>query len=101
MIGIVSKFTFLLKDSEYIAQKYDDSLRKYSYEGSKYIADFVGKYMFKDIYPKKWWEPGVYMQFEDTRMLIPKEYDKYLSRIYGDYMRIPEKEERDLHLEHK
>ena len=101
LIGIVSKFTFLLKDSEYIVQKYDDSLSKYSYEGSKYIADFVGKYMFKDIYPKKWWEPGVYMQFEDTRMLIPKEYDKYLSRIYGDYMRISEKEERDLHLEHK
>lgn len=28
----------------------------------------------------------VYVSFEDTKMPIPKKYDKYLTEIYGDYM---------------
>lgn len=37
------------------------------------------------------------MQFEDTTLPALKEYDEYLSYMYGDYMTIPSKEDRVTH----
>lgn len=34
-----------------------------------------------------------YVDFEDTKLPIPEDVNKYLTKIYGDYMRIPTKEE--------
>lgn len=42
---------------------------------------------------KKIYGNPVYKPFEDTRLPIPVEYDKYLRHIYGNYMQIPSKEE--------
>lgn len=33
-----------------------------------------------------------YVQFEDTKLPIPENYDEYLRNIYGDYMKLPPKE---------
>lgn len=35
---------------------------------------------------EKYNEDLIYVEFEDTKMAIPKEYDKYLTEIFGDYM---------------
>lgn len=34
----------------------------------------------------------MYVQFEDTKLPIPENYDDYLKNIYGDYMKLPSKE---------
>lgn len=81
--------------------KYCKLIKKYDYSKSKYIADFVGKYHFKDIYPKSWWEPAQLAKFEGEMVPIPSDYDKYLTQIYGDYMKIPRKTERIQHLQQK
>lgn len=39
-------------------------------------------------------EPAVKAKFENFEVRIPKNYDKILTQIYGDYMRIPPKEKR-------
>lgn len=37
------------------------------------------------------------MEFEDMRAMVPKRYDTYLSRQYGDYMKLPPVEKRVSH----
>lgn len=34
-----------------------------------------------------------FIKFEDIKLPIPNNYDKYLMKIYGDYMKIPSEEE--------
>ena len=40
---------------------------------------------------------GAYYDFEGLKLFGPKNYDLYLTRIYGDYMKIPSKEEQNKH----
>ena len=38
------------------------------------------------------------VQFEDTEIYVFNDYDYYLSNLYGDYMTIPEKANREHHM---
>lgn len=78
-------------------EKFTKLISKYKFSESDYIADFIGKYHFKDIYPKKWWTPVQWVDFEDEKVPIPNGYHYYLSRIYGDYMKVPDVEDREQH----
>lgn len=35
---------------------------------------------------KKFFDDLVYMEFEDTKLLVSKDWDEYLTECYGDYM---------------
>lgn len=97
LISLVKKCSIRLKNPEKYMQRHMKAMMAYSYENSSYIADYYGKYRFRDIYPKAWWEPGKLVKFEDTKVRIPSEYDKYLTRIYGNYMVMPDEKERVVH----
>lgn len=99
LITLFKKIPFFFKKEGKLQQKFDKAMKKYAYKNSRYIADFVGKYKFRDTYPKSWWEPGIMVAFEGIQVRIPSEYDKYLSRIYGDYMKIPKENEQITHRE--
>lgn len=88
-------------DVDLETKKYNKLIQKYSFKDSLYIADFVGKYHLKDIYPKKWWDPVSWVPFEDTIVPIPNGYHQYLTKIYGDYMVIPKKEDQVQHTTEK
>ena len=45
-------------------------------------------------YQRDDFEPAIKAQFEDFEVNIPKNYDKLLTQIYGDYMKIPPEEDR-------
>lgn len=99
LIFILKRMPFLFRNEEKLQQKFNRTMQKYSYENCEYIADFVGKYLFRDVYPKDWWEPGIMVDFEDVKARIPSKYDKYLTGIYGNYMEIPDEKERITHRE--
>ena len=40
-------------------------------------------------FPKKWFRDSVKLKFEDTYMKCPIDYDKYLSKQFGDYKKLP------------
>lgn len=42
----------------------------------------------------RWFEDVIEVPFEDTTVIIPKEYDAYLKLLYGDYMTPPPPEKR-------
>ena len=45
-------------------------------------------------YQRSDFEPAIKAKFEDFEVRIPKNYDKLLTQIYGDYMKIPPEEDR-------
>ena len=47
--------------------------------------------------PKSWFTDRVEYVFEGKLLYGSREYDKVLKYIYGDYMRIPDEEERKQH----
>ena len=53
--------------------------------------------------PRPWksksdfWLNEVYLRFEDGEYRVPKGYDNHLKSIYGDYMKLPPVEEREVH----
>jgi|SRR5690625_1491349 len=62
----------------------------YSIESSKYLYNICGSYGQKEYILKKYYDDPVYKIFEGHMLPLPKEWDKYLKNIYGDYM-IPRK----------
>ena len=42
--------------------------------------------------------PLIEVPFEDTKIYVFNDYDWYLKNLYGDYMKIPEKNNREHHL---
>ncbi|KEH99904.1 LicD family protein [Clostridium botulinum] len=70
-------------------------MTKYSIKESEYITELVTGYKYlKNKYPKKIFEKQVYKEFEGYKMPIPSGYDTYLTMAFGDYMKLPSKEER-------
>lgn len=50
------------------------------------------------IYRKNDFQEGISIQFEDIFVNAPKNYHNILKQIYGDYMKLPSKEERYNHI---
>ena len=74
-------------------------LRKVSYKHpfkeAEWVVNYVEFYGFhKGYFPKTWFSEGEKTIFENTEVFIPKHYDAYLRKMYGDYMQLPPEEKR-------
>ena len=54
----------------------------------------AGRKYKKNVLPRVWLEETVEMPFEDGRFPVSAYYDALLSRLYGDYRRLPPPEAR-------
>lgn len=62
-------------------------------------SEFVGCVVWlsggeRDIFPKAWFDETIKLKFEEYEFNVPKEYDKILKHIYGDYMQLPPEKDR-------
>lgn len=65
---------------------------------SRYLYDGMGMNVRRGAFPKKWLDETVELEFEGYKFPVPKEYDAYLTWLYGDYMQmIPVSERRTSH----
>ncbi len=71
-------------------KKFLKFLQTYQIEGSRYVADTGGMFVF----PHSWFAYTKKMPFENTIMKVPIGYDGYLTMVYGDYMQLPPEEKR-------
>lgn len=63
-----------------------------------YFASLSSSYdIRKETYPCIWFDKGLLVTFEDAQFIIPKEYDSYLTQLFGDYMQLPPIEKRTGH----
>ena len=40
------------------------------------------------------WSAAILTDFEDTKFYIPEKYDSFLKICYGDYMKLPDEDNR-------
>lgn len=78
---------FLIKKYEEIARKYNGIQTEDVFENSS--ANY-GKWVID----KENLAETIEMEFEGVKLRVPKGYDQYLTRIYGDYMQLPPVEKR-------
>lgn len=68
-----------------------------AFSKGKYIANYCGAWGQKEIVPKEWYGKGEKAVFEGIEVCIPQRFDKWLSQVYGDYMKLPPVEKRKSH----
>ena len=78
-------------------KKYIELAKQYAYDSSEFVYATGGAYKKKDIFPRAWLSEGAELMFEGVKFRVPTEYDKYLKRLYGDYMELPPVEKRVSH----
>lgn len=68
-------------------------------KNSKFVSVPAGRnHFFGEMYERKDFVETTKMEFEGNMWNIPKEYDKYLSHMYGTYMVVPEVGNREDHV---
>lgn len=81
-------------DLSSLQKNYLDSALKNSFDDSEYVFAAGGAYGARDIFPGKWFEKEIELQFENLSVKAFNGYDFYLTQLYGDYMTLPPEDER-------
>ena len=94
---IIIKFIAKILPKDYYAKKIISLGKKYPYETSKYAGCYVWGYGPQEKMKKEDYEKYIDVEFEGTKYKGLKEYDKYLTNLYKDYMQLPPEEKRVTH----
>lgn len=77
-----------------LTNKFLDQLGNKGLDNVKYCTSGTDRHVMET----KWFKEREYMQFEDMEVPVMKEWDAYLTKIYGDYMKLPKEEDRVCHV---
>lgn len=99
---IIVKYLFFIyakiKGKHYFGKKLASISKQHSYDDSDYVGCVVWRtYDKRDIYKREWLDESIEHKFEEKMLMIPKDYDYILSKIYGNYMKLPPVEKRVPH----
>lgn len=76
------------------AKKIEISIKKYQDDDGQYIAFIPSKLKEKEIFKTNLFEELIELKFENLLLPAPKEYHKILTQYYGDYLKLPPKEQQ-------
>lgn len=75
-------------------------MSKYSWDECEYVTELIGSVkgmLYK--HPKKWFASQKWVDFEGYKVPVMAGYDHYLTRIFGNYMQRPPKDQQ--HAKHQ
>lgn len=72
-------------------------LLSFDFDECDYVGYTNGSFGMRGIIDKSCFADGVKLQFEDEEFNAPVGYDRYLTKAYGDYMKLPPKEQQTGH----
>lgn len=105
ILNAISGFNkkFIYKIGETIPNKLKTDLSKLacpkdvkSYDTADFVCCLVDSFSIIPL-EREIFGDGTYLTFENLSVKIAKNYDLYLRKIYGDYMKLPPKEQRENH----
>lgn len=70
-----------------------------SLEKGEFLANIHGRWKNREIIPVEWYGEYTRYDFEGIKLCGIKEYDKYLSKLYNNYMQLPPVEKRIAHVD--
>ncbi len=88
LLMIIKKFKLIPKILKYL----DNIAIKY--KNTKKVACISGRYAEKEVMPSSYIEDYTLVDFEGEKYKAPIGYDEYLTKHYGDYMKLPPKEKQ-------
>lgn len=91
--GIGKIFIGKMTAWEAVAAK-DKLVKRVDYDEADIVGVMVEDYPAKEAVPKEFFGNGEEVEFEQTTIRIPENWEGYLRHTYGDYMKLPPKEER-------
>ncbi len=97
IIFSIIKFNSLFYSIDYAKKRYFSILNKENKKKTNNIINYGGAYLLKEITPRDIIDDIITHPFEGKQFNIPKDYDSYLTRLYGDYMKLPPEEKRASH----
>lgn len=80
-----------------LVDKVDKLARKYDFNNSKMVAAQTLNYGMKEILEKEEFEKYVELDFEGHRFMGISCYDRYLTNLFGDYMKLPPANQQRAH----
>ena len=89
---LIYYFTFMI-DYKYFLRKLDELKDIYNYEESQCVSLVVWESSMQ-AYDKTHFASYELLDFEGIKVKVPKDYEKLLKMVYGDYMELPPVERR-------
>lgn len=93
---IIYPFSHLIS-SRWICEKLNELCKKYPYDQSEFVTNIVWGYLPSECISRDVFKSIDKSEFEGYFFNIPVGGSTWLNRIYGDYMKLPPKEERIIH----
>lgn len=97
MAILSAKVLYLVPDAFFIKTVNDIASKKNTTSNYNYVCNFMGAWGKKEIITADCFAAVVKYRFEEREYCILREYDKYLSALYGDYMTPPPVEKQVSH----
>lgn len=98
MLGILKRLpTDKMFNAYNQKQIIDKILKKQDMYSSLVSGNIMGAYRDVEMIPTEWYGEESFYDFEGIKMRGIKEYHKYLTRLYGDYMKLPSEDSRKIH----
>jgi len=93
--GYIVKFCSYFVSVNKIHKVLDKTFKKYNSDTNNFILNLGSYYSAKkQTVPKEWYGTPRIVPFESMQVPVPKESEKLLTSIYGDYMQLPPEEKR-------
>lgn len=80
-----------------VKRKIDRTLVSHPLKNSRLAGTCMGAYFFHEFVPQEYFGHGSKVIFENIEVSAPEQVDKYLTHMYGDYMKLPPVEKRVSH----
>ena len=82
------------KGMQYWHTKIARYISKYPFDCSQWVGNITSQYGRKEIMHHSSFEQYIEMEFENAAFQVIAGWEEYLKNIYGDYMRLPPKEQQ-------